>query len=69
LIAVGGFTVPVAFLASAEMAAAYYLGHYPRGRWPIENSGELALLYCAIFLYVATRGAGRLGLDGLLGRR
>jgi putative oxidoreductase len=69
LIAVGGFTVPVALLASAEMASAYYLGHYPRGRWPIENGGELALLYCAIFLYVATRGSGRFSLDGLLRRR
>jgi putative oxidoreductase len=66
LIAVGGWTVPVAFIASGEMAAAYYLGHSPRGRWPIENGGEIALLYAAIFLYIATRGSGLLSLDGLL---
>jgi len=69
LIAVGGWTVPVACVTSGEMAVAYYLGHYPRGRWPIENGGEPALLYCAIFLYIATRGSGLLSLDGLLRRR
>ena len=69
LIAVGGWTVPIAFIASGEMAFAYYLAHHPRGVWPIQNGGELALLYCALFLYVATRGPGILSLDGLMRRR
>jgi putative oxidoreductase len=69
LIAVGGWTVPAAFIASGEMAFAYYLAHHPRGVWPIQNGGELALLYCAVFLYVATRGSGLLSLDGLRRRR
>jgi putative oxidoreductase len=70
LIALGGFTVPVAFVASGEMLAAYFLGHYPRpGRWPIQNGGELALFYCVVFLFMATRGSGIFSLDGLMRRR
>jgi putative oxidoreductase len=69
LIAIGGWTVPVALVASGEMAVAYFLTHYPRGGWPIQNGGEPAILYCAAFLYVATRGAGILSLDGLMRRR
>jgi putative oxidoreductase len=69
LVAAGGWTVPVALVASGEMAAAYSLSHYPAGRWPIQNGGELAVLYCAIFLYIATRGPGMLSLDGLMKRR
>jgi putative oxidoreductase len=69
LIAIGGWTVPVAVVASGEMAAAYYLGHYPRGGWPLQNGGEPAILYGLTFLYVATRGPGILSLDGLMRRR
>jgi putative oxidoreductase len=65
LIALGLFTSPVAFLASGEMAFAYFLVHAPQGRWPIQNGGELAVLYCFLFLYIATRGGGRLSLDSL----
>jgi putative oxidoreductase len=65
MIAVGLFTSPIAFLASGEMASAYYLVHFPRGRWPIENGGELAVLYCFLFLYISTRGGGRLSVDSL----
>ena len=65
LIALGLFTSPVAFLVSGEMAFAYFLAHFPRGRWPIENWGELAVLYCFLFLYISTRGGGRLSLDSL----
>ena len=63
LVAAGAFTRVAAFIASGEMAFAYFLGHYPRGFWPIQNQGELAVLYCFAFLYIATRGAGRLGFD------
>jgi putative oxidoreductase len=67
LIAIGLFTVPAAVLAAGEMAFAYYLAHFPNGRWPIENGGEPAVLYCAIFLFVAARGPGPVSVDRLLG--
>jgi putative oxidoreductase len=68
-IGAGLFTEIVAFIASGEMAAAYFLSHAPRARWPINNGGELAALYCFAFLYVATRGGGPLSLDRLVRRR
>lgn len=68
LILVGLFTVPAAFIASGQMAVAYFQVHQPRGFWPVENGGELAALYCFLFLYIATRGAGTLSLDRLRGR-
>jgi putative oxidoreductase len=63
MIAVGFLTGFVAFVASGEMAAAYYKAHLPRGLWPIQNGGELAVLYCFLYLYISTRGAGIWGLD------
>jgi putative oxidoreductase len=65
LIALGLLTSPVAFVASGEMAFAYFLSHAPRGPWPIQNGGELAALYCFLFLYIATRGGGRLSVDSM----
>ena len=63
LVAAGLFTRPAAFVASGQMAVAYFLSHFPRGFWPIQNQGELAALYCFTFLYIAARGGGRLSLD------
>lgn len=63
LIAVGLFASPVAFLASGEMAVAYFQAHAPRGFWPIVNGGELAALYCFVFLYFAATGAGKWSID------
>jgi len=65
LIAVGLFTGIAAFLASGEMAVAYFQAHAPNGFFPIENHGEAAVLYCFVFLYIAAHGAGALGLDGM----
>jgi len=62
LIALGAFTTPVAFLASGQMAVAYFQAHAPRGFWPIQNGGELAVLFCFLFLYIASRGSGRFSL-------
>ncbi len=62
LIALGAFTTPVAFLASGQMAVAYFQAHAPRGFWPIQNGGELAILFCFLFLYIASRGSGRFSL-------
>jgi len=65
----GLFTRPVAFLLSGEMAFAYFLNHFPRGFWPVLNQGERALLFCFIYLLLATAGPGKLALDNLLFRR
>jgi putative oxidoreductase len=59
LIAIGLFASIAAFVASGEMAFAYFMVHAPQGFWPILNKGELAALYCFVFLFVAARGAGR----------
>ncbi len=69
LIALGLFTGLAAFLASGEMAAAYFMAHAPQGLWPIVNKGELAVLYCFVFLYIAARGSGSLSIDSLMGRK
>src|SRR5690349_19218901 len=65
LIALGLFTSPVAFVASGQMAWAYFQQHAPRGFWPIQNGGELAVLYCFIFLYIAAVGSGKLSIDSI----
>lgn len=65
LIALGLFTSPVAFIASGEMAVAYFQAHAPRGFWPIVNNGELAALYCFVFLYFAAAGSGKWSLDSI----
>lgn len=69
LILLGLFTSPVAFILSGEMAVAYFRTHLPRGFWPIRNGGELAVLYCFIFLYLFTAGPGPLSLDKLFRKR
>lgn len=68
LVAVGLLTVPMAFLASGQMAVAYFMSHQPAGFWPVQNRGELAAIYCFVFLFIAARGAGRFSLDAMLGR-
>ena len=69
LMVVGLFTVPVAFVLSGEMAVAYFKQHFPRGPWPLTNGGELAVLYCFIFLYLIAAGPGPLSLDRLIRRK
>lgn len=59
LIAIGLFTSWAAFISSGEMAVAYFMVHAKDGFWPILNKGELAVLYCFVFLYMACRGGGR----------
>lgn len=68
-IALGLFTSPVAFIASGEMAVAYFQAHWPRGFWPVENGGELSALYCFVFLYFAALGSGKWSLDSGLRRQ
>jgi putative oxidoreductase len=66
LILLGLFTRPVAFILSGEMAVAYYRAHASKGLIPIENGGELAVLYCFVFLYMIFSGGGALSLDALV---
>jgi putative oxidoreductase len=53
----------VAFILSGEMAFAYWMAHAPRGFFPILNAGELAALYCFVFLYLGAAGGGEWSLD------
>jgi putative oxidoreductase len=69
LIALGLFTGVAAFLASGQMAVAYFKAHAPDSFWPILNHGELAVLYCFLFLYIATRGGGRYAVDAAFRRQ
>ena len=63
------FTRPAAFLLSGLMAFAYFIAHAPRNFWPLINHGELAALFCFVFLYLAFAGGGSWSLDRLLTRR
>ncbi|MEH6702311.1 DoxX family protein [Parasphingorhabdus sp.] len=67
MIALGLFTRPVAFVASGLSAAAYWMAHGSTGLFPIANGGELVVLYCFIFLYIAARGAGIWSVDSKRG--
>lgn len=64
LIAIGLFTRPAAFIASGMSAVGYWAVHGINGPFPIQNGGETIALYCFIFLFIATRGAGIWSVDG-----
>ena len=68
LILLGLYTRVAAFICSGEMAFAYFLAHAPRGWLPIQNGGELPVLFCFIFLYLAAAGGGAWSLDRALRR-
>jgi putative oxidoreductase len=63
LLLFGLFTRPVAFVLSGLMAFAYFIAHAPTDFWPIVNRGELAVLYCFVFLYLAAAGGGPWSID------
>ena len=70
LIALGLFTPIAAFIASGEMAVAFFIAHVPRGSiWPLVNGGEPAVLFCFLFLYLASRDSGDWSLDRMLKNR
>jgi putative oxidoreductase len=71
LILLGLFTRPVAFLLSGEMAVAYFLVHARQGHFfmPALNGGELAVLYCFIFLFLAAAGGGSFSLEAYFARK
>ena len=68
LITIGLLTSFAAFIASGQMAVAYFIGHFPKSFWPLENDGEPAVLFCFIFLFIATHGAGIWSVDAARGR-
>ncbi len=69
LLAIGLFSRITAFILSGELAFAYWIGHAPRGFMPIVNAGELAALYCFVFLYLVAAGPGPWSVDHLLSGR
>ena len=66
LIVIGLLTRPVAVILAIEMIAAYFIAHMPQGGFPIQNGGELALLYALIYAYFAAAGAGPLSADATM---
>jgi len=69
LLMIGLFTRPVAFILAGEMAVAYFIGHFPRGFFPLENGGTAAIAFCFACLYLATAGGGPYSLDATLRKR
>jgi putative oxidoreductase len=68
LIALGLLTRPVALLLVGQMLVAFFQVHAPQGGFPVQNGGELALLYAVTFLFVVVAGPGRWSVDGVLGK-
>ncbi|MGI9627292.1 MAG: DoxX family protein [Longimicrobiales bacterium] len=69
LLMVGLLTRPVAFILSGQMAVAYFIAHFPREFWPIQNGGELAALYSFLWLFFCFNGAGAFSLDAFIRSR
>jgi putative oxidoreductase len=65
LLVIGLFTRPAAFILSGEMAAAYFLAHFPKGFIPLLNGGNEAVIYCFVFLYFVFAGPGPWSLDAV----
>ncbi len=63
LILVGFLASWAAFIASGEMAVAYFWKHQPHGAWPVLNDGEMSVLFCFFYLYVAAHGSGTWSVD------
>jgi putative oxidoreductase len=68
LILIGLFTRVTGFILSGEMAVAYFMAHAPNGLYPIDNHGEIAVLYCFVFLYLSGAGAGPISVDRIIKR-
>ena len=69
LVTLGLFTRLAAFIASGEMAVAYFVGHFSKGFWPVANGGEAAILFCFVFLYLVFQGPGEWSLDAQVRKR
>ena len=66
LLIIGLFTRLAAFVLAGEMAFAYFMGHAPRGFYPILNGGDLAIIFCFVFLYLSAAGAGPWSVDAAI---
>jgi putative oxidoreductase len=69
LILVGLFTRPAAFILSGLMAFAYFIGHAPKGFFPMLNGGDLAIIFCFVFLYLSVAGPGPWSVDAARGSK
>jgi len=69
LLVLGLFSRPVAFIVAGEMACAYWIAHAPRNLYPVLNGGNLAIVYCFVFLYIAVVGGGPWSLENAIRRR
>jgi len=69
LLMIGLFTRIVAFILSGEMAFAYFIGHFPRGFFPLLNNGTAAILFCFACLYLSTSGGGPWSVDAMMRKR
>jgi len=69
LVLVGFKTRYAAFILSGEMAVTYWWMHFPRGLTPIQNGGDLPVLFCFTFLFLWAAGPGRFSVDGVLAAR
>jgi putative oxidoreductase len=69
LIALGLFGRAAAFIASGEMAVAYFMSHAPRSPFPVNNGGDAAILYCFFFLLIVFTGPGPLSIDGMMKKK
>jgi putative oxidoreductase len=69
LLMIGLFTRIAAFILSGEMAFAYFIGHFPRGFFPLINNGTAAILFCFACLYLSTVGGGPYSVDAAMGKK
>jgi putative oxidoreductase len=69
LVTVGLFTRLAAFILSGENAVAYFMVHFPKTFWPTLNQGEVAILFCFVFLYIAAAGPGAWSIDSVRARK
>jgi putative oxidoreductase len=69
LLILGLFTRPAAFIASGQMAVAYWMFHFPSSPYPAANGGDAAILFCFVFLYIFTAGPGAWSVDDRSARR
>jgi putative oxidoreductase len=69
LLALGVFTRPVAFILAGHLAFVYFIGHFPRAWFPMNNGGNLPILYCFVFFYLAFAGGGPWSVDAMRGKK
>ncbi len=66
---VGFYARPVAFILCGDMAAAYFMAHFPRSFYPAVNGGDAAILFCFVFFYIVLAGAGPFSVDDAVLKR